>query len=98
MFLTVLIAGNSDPATLIANSNLENASLMAQFYGAEISSKIELLVTHIIIDRDDTSRLEMIKKKITACGGTNQRIVAKDWVLDCINNHEDLDEREYYLD
>ena len=71
--------------------------LLAEFYGAEITSKIHAAVTHVIVDVDDITRFSLIEKKLIKLGTISRTsIVTKQWLFDCIEQHEDLEEADYY--
>lgn len=79
-----------------SSHTLDTISHIAMFYGAEISKKIHKNITHVIIDLDDLSRLDTINRYITKLKIINDvHIVSKQWLFDCIKQHEDLDETDY---
>ena len=81
--------------SLIEFSNLDFIAPLLLFYGADIADILDDSVTHVIIDPGDTSRISKIRKRLKQIRRTTVPLVSAQWVTDSIEQHEDLDEREY---
>ncbi|PRP74389.1 DNA ligase 4-like [Planoprotostelium fungivorum] len=83
-----------DPTTSMDNCPLELTEHVLKFYGATILDCIGADTTHIIMDREDITRLDTIKKVIKRMKFARRPpfVVTREWVEESANSHEDLDE------
>lgn len=80
----------------VKNYNLELIVLKTRWFGGFVLTNIETNITHIIMDKNDLSRLERIKE-INKKRKRKFRVVSSEWILDCIKAARLKDELSYVL-
>jgi len=90
-----------DEASIIPFCSLEATQSLLEFYGCAISTTLHSLVTHVVMDKSDKTRLTEIRAQLSRVfqdpPHRAKYVVSKAWVEESVNQHEDLDEREFLV-
>ncbi|XP_031573134.1 DNA ligase 4-like [Actinia tenebrosa] len=83
-----------DPNTAIKDSSLELTALQLRFYGASIISEFDEIVTHVVFDERDLTRLPELRQ-IMRSRQQKHHFVTQDWVTQSIEKGQLLQERPF---
>ncbi|KAL4236518.1 DNA ligase (ATP) [Mactra antiquata] len=84
----------NDPSTHIKDSSLDLIALELRFFGAVLSKKLSLDISHVLVDSNDLVRVKELKSERRS-RQKKFHIVTPDWIKECMEEGSIVNERAF---